>query len=486
MPGNHKRVQLTVTARDTAAEIFLIDDTLNKIAQGVGALSYTVSPGVYKVKLKIGTQTQEQLVRVRDDQPTHHVEIAALPIMTAVPIADSFFSRDDHRDAIAERYSGAPHLELGSGSHIYLCARDLVAPGSSIEAVSHPMRALSLRDRMGTVLVDFEIESERFDGDPSAPLALCMVAVDPGLYLLHLELESGLQVDQALFASLGWHTHIYLLQRYWTPDDRAVDLLNASILMNRDGTFDYSDEIVRLNEVLRLGLVQNRPVLSSDIVQAVNGKAENPMGGLLAAHHLLLRESVGDLFASTVARLLELMPDHPDVTALTLRLTPPLHPTGLSTPPMLRHSWQLILDASTSQPDLVPAYSLNAQIGSRLLSGLPWVVWQTPDLIDSPIILDDDGTMGLAPDPVPTPALPDTRITPTELDKTEAALVQFKQQQQPIDLLENAPAPLSDADIDALLDDETSRAHFVRFTNTPQARVNAQLAGLLKRRGSGG
>jgi hypothetical protein len=77
-----------------------------------------------------------------------------------------------------------------------------------------------------------------------------------------------------------------------------------------------------------------------------------------------------------VTRLRSLVgPDHPDVEALSLRCTD----LGLRTtrqftaPPMFRHSWQLITEATYQRPELVPAELWQRVHASVALGG--FFVW---------------------------------------------------------------------------------------------------------------
>jgi len=46
---------------------------------------------------------------------------------------------------------------------------------------------------------------------------------------------------------------------------------------------------------------------------------------------------------------------------------------------MLRSSWDVVVNATASRPDLVPLDSLAARISDRLWGYSPWMIWLTPE-----------------------------------------------------------------------------------------------------------
>ena len=67
---------------------------------------------------------------------------------------------------------------------------------------------------------------------------------------------------------------------------------------------------------------------------------------------------------------------HPDVEALALDVDIAQAPQPFQQPPMLRRSWELLVNASVAQPSLV-AEPLASREPGRLLSEGPWHIWQS-------------------------------------------------------------------------------------------------------------
>jgi len=226
------------------------------------------------------------------------------------------------------------------------------------------------------------------DHDLSAdPWGACNVEVNPGIYRLRLELpphkgEEPIKLDQTIVALSSWQTQIFLLQRNYGADqtDRRADLAGASILLSRGPGFDHNRNDFRQTELARLGLTNQRLVVSEELRAILRDKLENPMLGIFAAHLLLLNKEPDLALLQTVVTNLRnlLMAPHPDVEALALRFEPSASYVFQS-PPMLRRSWSLIVNATAARPDLVPLGSPAGRIWDRLWEAEPWLLWMPPE-----------------------------------------------------------------------------------------------------------
>jgi hypothetical protein len=116
-----------------------------------------------------------------------------------------------------------------------------------------------------------------------------------------------------------------------------------------------------------------RPLLPDELRMLLRDKFDDPMLGIYGAHLLLLEKSLDtDLFNTVVANLRALLFEHPDVQALALRSEkPPQAP--FNSPPMLSRSWDLIVEASIEQPNIVTPSLARWSSGNFLGEG-PWHV----------------------------------------------------------------------------------------------------------------
>src|SRR6185369_10550388 len=117
---------------------------------------------------------------------------------------------------------------------------------------------------------------------------------------------------------------------------------------------------MRQTEQARLSLQENRAAVPQDQVQRMlMAKVRDPMGGVLAAHLLLLEKQVSvDLFDTVTANLTLIAPDHPDVRILRAwasKLTGKGKPDWeFRYPPMLSASWRLLNDPWMKERAQIP------------------------------------------------------------------------------------------------------------------------------------
>jgi hypothetical protein len=372
---------LKVRAEDAAAEIFVIDAHFHLVDRGIGTLETPLRPGVYKIKSRAGVQTWEQHIVVRDHD--EEVVIPPLDFTSPAPLVHTAKTHEHHMQA-ASSYSREVHVTAGQGSWIFVFARDWTPPGREAlrsPVATAPARGLSLRDLQGNQVIDLSV-SGRFDRSLD-PWAACNVQVTPGLYRLRLERPVGGELEQVIVAPPGWQTQIFLLQRAYSqePDDRCADLPGASILLARGPGFTANSADSRRTELARLGLANQRRVLSDDIRRMLQDKAMNPMLGIYGAHLLLLEKQPDHEILQAVITNLRgsLGMPHPDVEALALLLESGAGSYVFDKPPMLLRSWSLIVDATVHSPNLVPLGSFAATVADRLWGQGPWLLWKEVD-----------------------------------------------------------------------------------------------------------
>ena len=369
-------IPMTITAEDKAAEIFVLDGNLNMAARGIGTLRTELPEGIYKIKLRAGADTREDLVVHR--APRTDKQYPLLRFSSPAPLAFTLEGSPDHAEA-AKRESHVVHVHRGAGSSIFVFARDWVSGQGPGPSGLNPAEDLHLESSAGGLLVDLETQSIRQDG-VGGPWAACTIELDPGPYRLSVRLSNGEVFVQSIVASPGWQTQVFMLQRKdyrRTSGEARPNLGSAAILMSRDMGFDPDAPSARVAELARQGLVNRRPVLSNETREMLRQKAYGPMLGIFAGH-LLLQEPPADLSLLTLVvqnlRILLGAP-HPDVEALALA-------AGVSTdfsfamPPMLRRSWSCVVEASAKRPELVPAESLASRLFLKLTNQDPWLVWR--------------------------------------------------------------------------------------------------------------
>lgn len=377
------KVKLTATAADSAAEVFVINSDLELVDRGIGTVTTEQLPGVYKIKVRAGQATREELVVLKKKSVLK--EVGHLQIPSAVPLEQTGQSHEYHQAAVIKE-SATTGIKLGTGASIFVFARDWNPNEQSRVSGHHPAKGLSLRSTDGTVLVDLEMQSR--NDLTHDPWAACNIDVKPGTYLLAVQVTTGEIFEMTLFALPGWRLQVFLLQRgnEKSPRGRFPDLASASIRMTKSATFSLAKFDDRLSEFARLALVDRRQVLTKELNQILEGKFQNPMLGILGGH-LILRCPNPDLnLLKVVVENLRnnIFPRHahPDVEALALAQGDKPR-CDFAMPPMLRAGWEIVLEHSLRTPKLIPAGSLGARMAACITDQDPWLVWRDASTNDS-------------------------------------------------------------------------------------------------------
>ena len=392
-----REVPLRVRAEDAESEIFLIDGSYQLTARGLGSLEGRYKPGLYKVKLQTGSRIRERYVQLAPGNEelvgkqegatlTHEDGTAVLSFprlhfATAVPLAETSWSRDEHTDA-AVIHSQQVHVRRGRGSQLFVFIRTWTPAHLAGERPEAPTSfRLALHTVDGRRLVDLVTEGAR-DDDLEDPWAACTVEVDPGVYLLRVGTEEGFELDEVVVASPGWQTQLFLcaLQRAERTEGAWTDSMHTSVHLRRpEHGFDPTSPGLRLTELTRIGLRNRRAVITPELLMELKDtESRNPMLGLYGAHLLMMSEEPDlELVRKVVGHLRHLLGRHPDVEALALALgEAPATPDLFGVPPTLLRSWALVVRETAEHPDLVPRGSLAAAIGERLWGEGPWVIWK--------------------------------------------------------------------------------------------------------------
>lgn len=395
-------VDFEVIAADSGTEIFLIDGHFKLLKKGIGRETFSVPPGIYKIKARSGTTATEKMIIVRAGMGP--VTLDPVPISSAMPLQDSAKTHEYHMAAAQQAAAAVPSSTFGTGSAVVIVVRQWTAPqppSPPPNTVLNPARGLTLREMSGVVMVNLE---ERSPVSPAFdPCVAVHIAVNPGAYRLTLAYEGGRHVEQTLIACAGWQTHVYLLtDNRDDPRQTRADLVNGAITMRKPGEgFNPNDPRLRLEEIARGALVDNRKILSDEIRTRIATRDCPPMLALIGAH-LLIREAkdakvkqedAPDEAAAVVdshgpvrtivENLRASIGTHPDVEAIAIGAGNPNPSFVFDAPPLFRASWRLLLKASARQPELLPAASFGARVAERLWGEGSWLIWLDPDTADA-------------------------------------------------------------------------------------------------------
>ena len=367
---------LRIKAADVTAEITVFDGSFGRIATGVNELESKLPTGIYKVRVQVGSTLRERMVSLDADRT---LEFGAAGISSPVPLQGTSETRQLHVEA-AVHASRTPRATLGKGGSAFVFVRDCGHTRGAQED-GNPAVGLSFRHwgvGEDQALDVAELADLRTEGVASAGLS---VEAAPGLYILAMMEPGGRVVEQPIQVSPGYQTQVFLTRERPSLDasePAAAELTRASIVISAKGWFRPDDEQSRLAELARYALTHNRKILSRRLRDILCGELENPMLGLIGAH-LMLRDEPGDAacIGAIAAQLTALLgADHPDVRALSLRTSVPAEGNEpITSPPMLKASWDLVVAASTRRPSVVAVRSPAAATATCALPGGPWLTW---------------------------------------------------------------------------------------------------------------
>lgn len=379
--SSSEAARLIATA-DAATEIFVVDHSFQLITRGLGNVDVQLPPGLYKVKFRAGTRIQQQFVAL-ESGATARVNSPTLAFSSSAPLNGTLRTHEYHMGA-AHGLSRDVRWNLGSGSEIFVFSRVWTDQSQSIgpspPAGYDPAVSLTLHDLGGNLLIDFAQDAPRDLAND--PWAGGNARVDPGNYRLRVRCPDGPILEQCVVASPNWQTQVFLLQTNYGDSASpffAPDLANGSILMTRPGYgFDPDRTDFRLAEAARVALACRRAVMPRDLLQMFQGKFEDPMLGIYAAHAQIAAGRVeGADLRLVVDNLLQLIPSHPDVNALLLYLDGPARydATTYTAPPMLADSWSIVAKHAARNREIVTADSLAARVAAHLWGSGVWLIW---------------------------------------------------------------------------------------------------------------
>ena len=382
-------VTFDVAAADDGTEIFLINGNFELVAKGIGRATFSAPPGLYKLKVRSGNTTVEEVIGVREGMKP--IALQPVQLVSPVPLANTATTLPSHEAAVRDAVAHPVDVDAGSGSGIVIVVR-LSKQGPQPDAPpQNPARGLKLLAMDGRRVADVESEAT-IGGDAAQPIAALHVTVAPGAYRLSLTRADDRRVEQIVVASPGWQTQIFM----FVDRSGRADVINAAMTIRKD--FQTADETLRLEQIAFGAFRDDRKILSDQMRARVADPAAPPMLALLGAL-LLIREAktakeevensggkgerVDNRAAVTaiVANLrTALAPDsHPDVEAIALGAGNPNPAYPFQSPPMFRAAWRLLLKASASDQKLIAPSSFAARIATRLWGDGPWLLYFDPD-----------------------------------------------------------------------------------------------------------
>lgn len=384
MSGSDVHIRLASPGEST--ELVVIDSCFKTVAYGLVEIDVFVPSGVYELEYRAGPAVQRKLVAMHPGTTYEELDIhVGMP--SAAPIEHTSTSREAH-EGVASKLSQELAETTGSSGLVVL-VRNLRG-SESLTLDRGAIADAGVADRQGRPLDDHGT----WDFHDDEGWASWSATLEPGGYVLRTassEELSHVQLEQSVWLSEGWQTLIFVPN---TADGPTFS--GASIHMARLHEPWAPREDTKASHALEAalwGLRDGRSVVSNALVDLLlHSKHDNPMLGIVGLHALLLYP--GDR-AKRVARLLEalreLVPGHPDVSALAWLAEehaatragrsprPEAFTAPVDWPPMLRAGYAALLRLDALAPGAIADGSAAEGVAAGLVSRGPWTTWRAQE-----------------------------------------------------------------------------------------------------------
>jgi hypothetical protein len=408
-PAPSAEYQLSAKADNPAAAITVVDNDFNRVPSwGTGELGVMTKAGLYKIRVQYGREIAAMTERiVLLDRPLR-VDLVAPPIASPAPIPGSAMLHEFQegayhysvtRKALSEART-AEGLDAQPSAWISIIGRYWTGRSRRNSALRfpHPLDGLQvLASDETTITADLTADAEGMTDHPDYdPVSTWSLKVRPGVYFVRQNLADGRAVVFALTACAGWITQL-AIRRATTdatigaaPDalaPRIRVLGDPAVLMRMPDAANPVED--RMLEAARIALAEGRNILGEGrggfLRQLLNNKFVNPILGILGAHLLIMAADQEPGSAPQRLGILDQVVEnlrglvggrnHPDVEALSLRCPNESLRARVPflSPPLFKRSWQLMVEASYENAELVPQ-QLWEQVRATTPAGA-YLVW---------------------------------------------------------------------------------------------------------------
>ncbi|WLQ16118.1 hypothetical protein O5O45_09345 [Hahella aquimaris] len=399
---SNSKASVTVNIADRQGEIEVVNSAFQVVANGFGALTVDLAPGLYKARAQAGGGRTESLFLVEPEAETLTVPLDTIDFANPAPVQEGEDWIKRQQLALFDLVESEPEeVGLGWDGGLLLSLRqDAIHDGDegrSADRLRAAMDRLQLRDAMGNQLADFRRKEIYL---PELGLTAVNLKLKAGYYLLGYQDEKDETVLTPFYVVTGWRSQAY----FHLPDQGAFgyqDFSERAMLMTPSGMGLPHYELrryLRLTEIARYALLQGRQAITREEMNALlQDKFFNPLFGLFAAHLLLLSPSPNqDLLETVIHNTAGMIGvDNPDIQALRLTLaalkgeSPSASLQGVSFPPMLSASWRALLDC----PAMLAGNPVLREVAARQVAQGPWLAWKLEEDVGGRIVTRPGGSV---------------------------------------------------------------------------------------------
>jgi len=341
----------------------LRDSEFRTVARGLGELNVEVPAGLYQLDRRAGDTVDSQIVALHAGQ-VYVRRTEALPLPTVAPVAYSSTARPEYTAAAEEASTCVP-----AGSEAAL-AVVVCRPGIGNRAA--PDAGVALLDRQ----LD-EVAAWSDGWRLGSNVASWAAALKPGGYVLRVNSEAKPStLDQPVWLEPGWQTIVFCVY-----GDGGGHVGMSTHMCRVGQRWRASDPANTALETALSGLRLRRCLFAASQAMDLLGddKTANPMLGIIGAHALRLAATADHAaYDRLVDRLRELVPQHPDVAALSLLRDGEVAPDGqrIWWPPALVDAYRdLMLPADLVDEHVIVDGSLAERVAAHLVLTGVWLCW---------------------------------------------------------------------------------------------------------------
>lgn len=431
------KVKITVHGGDPVTDIILLDSTFTPLAKGQGTVQLEVAPGLYLARAVAGNRAEEMALVVRDEQFDQEFRLPSVQFDSPLPLPGTATSHEYHQYPVFAALSAPAELpEPGQGGFL-LCVRDTVPrhleeTGSYLQHSGKAYTGFRLLGLEDDTIVAFDALPTAFQ--PEERLLLHLAQLPPGQYQLEWQPEHGVPMRIPMPVLAGMTTQLYvLIQRGGADLDLPFpDLPNAAVVICRSpGGFSPDSMEMRLAERLRYCLSHGTTMRLEPLLGTLLEKGlENPVTAVLAAHLLLQEKNLPHTLLTGVLDAAEVMlgPEFPDLVALRLRLLrhspddqghQPEPAAEVHFPPLLRRSWDYLLEGAAVRADLLPAEGFASQASRSMVGNGIWLAYRPEQAAAKAAVAT---APAVAASPLPVMKMPPLILSPGPAKNTGQAI----------------------------------------------------------------
>ena len=397
---NMEKGKLKIWSDSNYLEIQVFDHRLQEVVNTFGSLDFDLPVGIYKVQTSSGSSVESDLIEIKADE-TIELEKKLEKFQgneSIIPIGN----KPDVRQlaAIAKRKSKAMVKLRGDQDtgqlFIFVSStkpwNEAISMNNHIELhASSDLGGVNLRGFSEILKGDTPETSNKFWGNGETAV------LEEGNYRLQIK-SGGFVSEQSVYISKDVQTQIFLTIR----DDKFIDVRSICFAQVR-----YQPEYV-FSEHFKPEMYQKQYqecILAKDILmdqvnyelsddsaeEMAHDKFAMPILGIYAAHHLIRSHQRRDKasFVETIFRnTSSLLGEHPDVMSIGIWLNmqgiegyAQFAEYVLPAPPMLRSSWDILLERSNQGESEIPVDPFTAIAANYMISNPPWFSWEYNEVL---------------------------------------------------------------------------------------------------------